>query len=186
MPIKNCPSCNVGIFVDDTIPFYEVHCKHCKTASPCKNGEFIGNRVRKAEPPDPVEAGIVLTTRFDVANREIETELEVVSAECVYGMNIFKDIFAGVRDVVGGRSKAVQNTLRDARKTALTELKREASTIGADAVVGVDLDYHEISGGMKGGMIMLVASGTAVRLKAHEGRRVPEARSAKYQTQEAN
>ena len=117
---------------------------------------------------DPVDVDIILTTRFEVANREIETELEIVSAECVYGMHIFKDVFAGVRDIVGGRSKAVQDTLRDARKTALGELKREASNIGADAVVGVDLDYHEISSGLKGGMIMLVASGTAVRLKAHE------------------
>ena len=124
MPIKNCPSCNVGIFVDDTISFYELHCKPCKAASPCNNGEFF---FKIREPLDPGGSGVILTTRFDVVNREIETELEVVSAECVYGMNIFKDIFAGVRDVVGGRSKAVQDTLRDARKTALAELRREAS-----------------------------------------------------------
>jgi uncharacterized protein YbjQ (UPF0145 family) len=75
-------------------------------------------------------------------------------------MNIFKDLFAGVRDIVGGRSEAVQHTMREARKTALHELKREAYLVGANAVVGVDLDYVELSTG--GSMVMLVASGTAV------------------------
>ena len=85
---------------------------------------------------------------------------EIVTAECAFGMNIFKDLFAGVRDVVGGRSKAVQETMRDARKTALYELKTEAHLVGANAVVGVDLDYVELS--KSGSMVMLVASGTAV------------------------
>ena len=85
-----------------------------------------------------------------------------MTAECAFGMNIFKDLFASVRDIVGGRSRAVQNTLRDARRTALFELKREAWLVGADAVVGVDLDYVELSSA--GSMVMLVASGTAVRL----------------------
>jgi uncharacterized protein YbjQ (UPF0145 family) len=71
-----------------------------------------------------------------------------------------KDLFAGVRDIVGGRSKAVQQTMRDARRTALYELKVEADLVGADAVVGVDLDYVELSAAAS--MVMLVASGTAV------------------------
>jgi len=75
-------------------------------------------------------------------------------------MNIFKDLFASVRDVVGGRSEAVQATMRDARRTALYELKKEAHAVGANAVVGVDLDYVELSSG--GSMVMLVATGTAV------------------------
>lgn len=112
-----------------------------------------------------IAGDIVLTTGLSVAKREIEAELEVISAECVYGMHFFKDVFAGVRDIVGGRSKAVQETLRDARRTALAELRREALIINADAVIGISLDYHELSGGGKGGMIMLVASGTAVKLK---------------------
>ena len=78
-------------------------------------------------------------------------------------MNIFKDLFAGVRDVVGGRSEAVQKTLRDSRRVALYELKREAFEVGADAVVGVDLDYVELVAA--GNMILLVASGTAVRVE---------------------
>ena len=75
-------------------------------------------------------------------------------------MNIFKDLFAGVRDIVGGRSEAVQKTMRDSRKTVLYELKKEAYEVGANAVVGVDLDYVELSNANS--MVMLGASGTAV------------------------
>jgi uncharacterized protein YbjQ (UPF0145 family) len=78
-------------------------------------------------------------------------------------MNVFKDLFAGVRNVVGGRSEAVQKTMRDARETVLYELKREAHAVGANAVVGVDLDYVELAG-TGSSMLMLVASGTAVKI----------------------
>ncbi len=88
----------------------------------------------------------------------------MITAECVYGMNIFKDLFSGVRDIFGGRSGAVQNTLRDARKTVLNELKKEAFQLGANAVVAIDLDYSEVSGGGKS-MLFLVASGTAVMIE---------------------
>jgi uncharacterized protein YbjQ (UPF0145 family) len=100
---------------------------------------------------------IILTTSFQVAKRDIENEIEIVTAECVYGMHMFKDLFAMFRDITGGRSKAIQNTLRDARKTVLTELRREALMIGADAVIAVDLDYSEISGDGKS-MLFIVAS----------------------------
>ena len=87
-------------------------------------------------------------------------ECKECTAECAFGMNIFKDLFAGIRDIVGGRSEAVQNTMRDSRRTALYELKKEAHMVGANAVVGVDLDYMEMS--TAGSMVLLVASGTAV------------------------
>jgi uncharacterized protein YbjQ (UPF0145 family) len=102
----------------------------------------------------------VLVTTETAHDLRVLRRIEVVSAECAFGMNIFKDLFAGVRDIVGGRSEAVQHTMREARKTALHELKREAYLVGANAVVGVDLDYVELSTG--GSMVMLVASGTAV------------------------
>jgi uncharacterized protein YbjQ (UPF0145 family) len=108
---------------------------------------------------------IKLTTNFSFANYEIEDEIGIVTAECVYGMNIFRDMFAGVRDFFGGRSKASQKVLRDARNNCLAELKLEAYELGADGVTGMDLDYSEISGGGKSGMLLLVASGTAVKLK---------------------
>jgi|TARA_B100001094_G_C17978837_1_gene694170 uncharacterized protein YbjQ (UPF0145 family) len=107
---------------------------------------------------------IRLTTTMSFANHEIEEELDVITAECVFGMNVFRDFFAGLTDFFGGRSKASQKVLRDARKACLDELRIEAVEIGADGVVGIDLDYSEISGKGKG-MLFLVASGTAVRFK---------------------
>jgi uncharacterized protein YbjQ (UPF0145 family) len=100
-----------------------------------------------------------------LANHDIERELEIITAECVYGVNLFRDVFINVRDIFGGRSKASQKVLRDARKTALTELKREALMIGADAVIAVDLDYQELSPSCGRPLLMLVASGTAVSIK---------------------
>ena len=102
---------------------------------------------------------IMLTTET-VPNLNITKRIEIVTAECAFGMNIFKDLFAGIRDIVGGRSEAVQKSMRDSRKTVLYELKKEAYEVGANAVVGVDLDYVELSSA--GSMVMLVASGTAV------------------------
>ena len=104
-------------------------------------------------------SSIILTTET-APHLKITKRIEIVTAECAFGMNIFKDLFAGVRDIVGGRSEAVQKTMRDSRKTALYELKKEAYEVGANAVVGVDLDYVEMSS--VGSMVMLVASGTAV------------------------
>lgn len=106
---------------------------------------------------------VILTTET-APYLPIVERIEIVTAEVAYGMHIFKDLFADVRDIVGGRSKAVQNTMRDARRTALYELKKEAYEVGANAVVGVDLDYVELSS-MKS-MVMLVASGTAVRIES--------------------
>lgn len=110
---------------------------------------------------------IMLTTEAYPQGLTITRRIEVVTAECAFGMNVFKDLFAGVRDVVGGRSEAVQKTLRDSRRTALYELKKEAHALGANAVVGVDLDYVELS--VSGSMVLLVASGTAVLLEPREG-----------------
>lgn len=125
----------------------------CKTCGP------VGVRTsREAE----IEAIIVTTeTHTDLDIRE---RLGIVTAECAYGMNAFKDLFAGVRNVFGGRSKAVQDTMRDARETVLYELKQEAARLGADAVIAVDLDYVQIGDG-GWSMVMLVASGTAVKVE---------------------
>lgn len=106
---------------------------------------------------------VLLTTETHPEGLKIAQRIEIVTAECAFGMNIFKDLFAGVRDIVGGRSEAVQKTMRDTRRTALYELKREAHAVGANAVIAVDLDYTELSFG--GNMVLLVASGTAVRIE---------------------
>nr|WP_281023648.1 heavy metal-binding domain-containing protein [Minwuia sp. IMCC4030] len=109
---------------------------------------------------------IVLTTET-APSLPIKRRIEIVTAECAFGMNIFKDLFAGVRDIVGGRSEAVQKTMRASRRTVLSELKKEAHAVGANAVVGVDLDYVELSSA--GSMVMLVASGTAVVIEESSG-----------------
>ena len=107
---------------------------------------------------------IKLTTAFSFVNDEIETEIEIITAECVFGMNIFRDFFAGMTDIFGGRSNASQKVLRDARRNCLQELRLAAVEVEADGVIGIDLDYSEISGKGKG-MLFLVASGTAVKFR---------------------
>ncbi len=130
-----------------------------------------GDAIRKLELSDetPEERlsrarEMILTTAPTIEGYRVVETLEIVSAECAYGMNFFKDFFASVRDVVGGRSKAIQGVLKDARRECLTELKREALDVGANAVIAVKLDYSEFSG-KENGMLFLVASGTAVKVE---------------------
>ena len=123
--------------------------------------EFQDKEVQKKVERDINVEKVILTTAYVVSNREIDHEIEVITSECVYGMNLFRDSFAGVRNIFGGRSKATQKVLNDLRETCLYELKALAYEKGADAVIAIDLDYSEFSGGM----LFLVASGTAVKLK---------------------
>lgn len=113
-----------------------------------------------------VEA-VLVTTTPSVDGYRVARIVDVVSAECVFGMNIFKDIMAAFSDTFGGRSGASQSALRDARKTCMYELKYEAHQLGANAVIGIGLDYSEFSGQGKS-MLFLVASGTAVVLEKIE------------------
>ena len=122
----------------------------------CANGAITSSGAARVS---AIET-ILLSTET-APNLNITKRIEIVTAECAFGMNIFKDLFAGVRNNVGGRSEAVQKTMRDSRRTALYELKKEAYEVGANAVVGVDLDYLELAG-TGSSMGMLVASGTAV------------------------
>ena len=112
---------------------------------------------------DELAKDLVVTTESVLSGYTVDERIEVISAECVFGMNLFKDFFAGIRDIFGGRSKASQKVLRDARQTCLTELRREALIVGANAIVAVDLDYSEISGDGKS-MLFLVTTGTACRV----------------------
>jgi uncharacterized protein YbjQ (UPF0145 family) len=105
---------------------------------------------------------MLVTTTHSIEGRKVEDYLGVVTGEVIVGANIFKDLFAGIRDIVGGRSGSYESTLRGARMTALNELKDEARALGADAVIGVDLDYEVL--GQGGSMLMVSASGTAVKL----------------------
>jgi uncharacterized protein YbjQ (UPF0145 family) len=105
---------------------------------------------------------IIVTTTPGIEGRRIVRYAGLVTGEAIMGANIFKDLFAGIRDIVGGRSGAYEEELRKARTIALEELAAAASQMGADAVIGVDLDYETV--GQGGSMLMVTASGTAVRL----------------------
>ncbi len=107
---------------------------------------------------------MIQTTTNTLDGRTISEYLGVVTGEAILGANIVRDLFAGVRDIVGGRSGAYEEELRKAREIALQEMEAEASARGADAVVGIDLDYETVGG--QGSMLMVSASGTAVRLGA--------------------
>lgn len=113
---------------------------------------------------DELGKELIVTTETTLSGYEIDERIDVITAECVFGMNIFRDMFAGIRDIIGGRSSASQKVLRDARHTSLTELRREALIAGANAVIAVDLDYSEISGDGKS-MLLVVVSGTACRVR---------------------
>lgn len=106
---------------------------------------------------------MILTTTPSVEGKAIREYRGIVTGEAIVGANILKDIFAGIRDIVGGRSTAYEKELRRSRETALAELSEEARMKGADAVVGIDLDYEVVGTG--GSMLMVAASGTAVRLR---------------------
>ncbi len=106
---------------------------------------------------------MIETTTPSVEGRTIEEYLGVVTGEAILGANIVKDLFAGIRDIVGGRSGAYEEELRRAREIAMEELAAEATARGADAVVGIDLDYETVG---QGSMLMVTVSGTAVRLGA--------------------
>ena len=105
---------------------------------------------------------MISSTTPTLEGRPITEYLGIVTGESIVGANLFRDLFAGIRDIVGGRSGAYERVLGGARKNALSEMEAEAQSRGADAVVGVDLDYEVL--GAQNGMLMVTASGTAVRL----------------------
>ncbi|HKJ06366.1 MAG TPA: heavy metal-binding domain-containing protein [Flavobacteriaceae bacterium] len=104
---------------------------------------------------------MILTTTNTIDNHSVKEYKGIVTGETIIGANIFKDFFAGIRDIVGGRSGSYERVLREAKTTALREMEVEAQRLGADAVIGIDLDYETV--GKNGGMLMVTASGTAVK-----------------------
>lgn len=109
------------------------------------------------------ERVMLLTTTNTVEGKRVVHYYGVVSGETIIGANIFRDFFASIRDIVGGRSSSYEQVLREAKATALKELQDEAAALGANAVIGIDLDYETVGG--NGSMLMVTASGTAVYLE---------------------
>lgn len=105
---------------------------------------------------------MITTTTPTIQGREITQYYGIVTGEAIIGANLFKDIFASITDIIGGRSGAYERTLREAKDIAIAEMQENARKLGANAVVGVDLDYENL--GRDGGMLMVTASGTAVFL----------------------
>lgn len=103
---------------------------------------------------------MIISTTNSLDNHPVKEYLGLVAGETIIGANIFRDIFASIRDVVGGRSSSYEEVLRKAKDTAIKEMKQLAAEKGANAVIGIDLDYETVGQGM----LMVVASGTAVRI----------------------
>jgi len=104
---------------------------------------------------------MILTTTHTLENKNITEYLRLVSGEAIIGANLFKDLFASITDIVGGRSSSYESVLKEAKENALKEIEENAQRLGANAVVGIDLDYETI--GNRGSMLMVSASGTAVK-----------------------
>ncbi|MGL5683930.1 MAG: heavy metal-binding domain-containing protein [Marinifilaceae bacterium] len=105
---------------------------------------------------------MIVTTTPSIEGKQIIQYYGIVSGETIIGANMFRDLFASIRDIVGGRSSSYEQVLRQAKDCALKELEESALRMGANAVVGVDLDYETV--GSNGSMLMVTASGTAVRI----------------------
>jgi uncharacterized protein YbjQ (UPF0145 family) len=142
-----------------------------------RSGQILTNE-SKSQSTDNSEnfaySDVIITTAPNLEGYKIDATLEIITSECVYGLNLFSDFFTSLTDTFGGRSKTTQKALRDARRTCLDELKQEAGEIGANAIIAVDLDYSEFSGKGKS-MLLLVASGTAVRVSKIEQSSIPTA-----------
>lgn len=105
---------------------------------------------------------MIITTTNTVEHKQVSSYLGIVTGEAIMGANIFRDLFAGIRDIVGGRSAAWEKEIAKAREVALQEMEMKAAQLGGNAIIGVDLDYEVL--GQNGSMMMVTASGTAVKL----------------------
>ena len=126
-----------------------------------QKGAGIPHRAKAAG--SPARRVMISTTTNSIEGRQIGEYLGLVTGEAIMGANIFRDFLAGITDMIGGRSDAYEGKLADARETAIREMEEIAQRRGADAVVGIDIDYEVL--GSSNGMLMVTATGTAVKLK---------------------
>lgn len=105
---------------------------------------------------------MIITTTNVVEGKSVQEYIGIVNAQSIIGANIFKDFLGGLRDVFGGRSATYEKVIEEAKEDALRELEQKARGLGANAILGVDLDFETVGG--SGSMLMVIATGTAVRL----------------------
>ena len=105
---------------------------------------------------------MITTTTNNIEGHTVQSYLGVISAETIIGANIFKDLFAGIRDIVGGRSGTYERVIQEAKETAMQELIAKGQSLGANAIIGIDLDFETVG---SGNMLMVIASGTAVKVQ---------------------
>ena len=103
---------------------------------------------------------MITTTTHSIEGKPVLQYLGVVSAESIIGANIFKDLFAGIKDIIGGRSETYERVIEEARTNAMNEMVKKAQALGGNAVIGIDLDFETV--GTSGSMLMVLATGTAV------------------------
>lgn len=142
-------------------------CKRCGKTYWISGHEYCADceEVAERERLNNLVKAVILTTTIDVPGREMDRTISIVASESAMGLNVFKDIANNWRDFLGGTSKTSQTALRDVREDCLNKLKIEAARVGADAVIGVDFDYNQLSTSGPGGILYVVATGTAVKLK---------------------
>jgi uncharacterized protein YbjQ (UPF0145 family)/DNA-directed RNA polymerase subunit RPC12/RpoP len=148
-----CPKCKQELLVDAALLGTMVQCPRCQQRVVVGRGA--------ARPPPP--RNIIVTTTPNIEGQRIAQYLGVVSAQVVAGVNALRDALTGLTDIFGGRSKTLEQAIEQARWDAVRELKQRAASEGADAVLGVRIDLE--TGGASNGMMIVVATGTAVRLK---------------------
>lgn len=162
-----CPKCS-AILTDLSLARGQCHeCLYTLDKKTLKKIELANKNTNSSQVKKLTQSEVTLTTAPSLADFQIIETIDVIAAECVIGMHFFKDLLSSFTDILGGRSKTTQKTLRQAKETCLNELRSEAASKGANAVIGVDLDYSEISAQGKS-MLFLVASGTAVRVEKKE------------------
>lgn len=162
---RRCEKCGFERDLEDGLPKWR--CPKCEVVYP--EVKDVNRRAFDVRSEHRQKRNtVILTTETYAPDLIIKERIGIVTSECVFGMNVLRDALSAVSDIAGGRSKTTQRGLREARETCLNELREQAKQIGANAVVAIDLDYSEFSGGGVFGeksMLFLVASGTAVKLE---------------------
>lgn len=140
------------------------YCKNCLTDEMIAHSEEKEIRIQKLQSNRNELNKIIVTTETSI-NLEIERRIDLISSECIYGINIVKDLFSGIRDIVGGNIVSLEKSLKDAKTKVLNDLKEEAYLLGGDAIIAIKIE-HTYNNAGSGSIMSVLATGTVVKLKA--------------------